>query len=110
HSTSSGFADPFFQGMPWHIYILLCDQKTYYVGLTSNLKQRLDSHKLRKNLATKKFSDFELVYSEDFKTRKEAELREAQLKKWSAAKKKALIAGDKTLLISLSKSRALLKS
>lgn len=67
--------------MPWHIYILLCDQKTYYVGLTSNLLQRLESHKLKKNPATKKFYDVSLVYSEDFETRKEAEKREIQLKK-----------------------------
>lgn len=95
--------------MPWHIYILLCDQKTYYVGLTSNLSQRIESHKLKKNLATKKFSKVKLVYSENFETRREAEKREIQLKKWSRAKKKALIDGNKELLIKLSKSRALLK-
>lgn len=94
--------------MPWHIYILLCDQKTYYVGLTSNIPQRLQSHKSKKNLGTKKFSDFELLYVEYFETRKMAELRETQLKKWSYAKKKALINGDKALLMKLSKSRALL--
>lgn len=96
--------------MPWHIYILLCDQKTYYIGLTSNLQNRFLSHKRKENLATKKFSELELVYSEDFETRKQAENREIQLKKWSAAKKKALIAGDRELLVQLSKSRALLKN
>ncbi len=94
--------------MPWHIYILLCDQKTYYVGLTSNLENRLMSHKLKRNLGTKRFSDIKLVYSENFETRNEAERRETQLKKWSAAKKKALIDGDMQLLIKLSKSRSLL--
>lgn len=94
--------------MPWHIYILLCDQKTYYVGLTSDLSQRFESHKNKENLATKKFSDVKLAYSEDFETRKEAEKREIQLKKWSSAKKKALINGDKALLIKLSKSRSVL--
>jgi len=90
--------------MPWHIYILLCEQKTYYVGLTSNLNKRIESHKNKENIATKKFSEVILVYSENFKTRKEAELRETQLKKWSSAKKKALIDGNKELLIKLSKS------
>ena len=93
--------------MPWHIYILLCDKKTYYVGLTSNISQRFESHKNKENIATKKFSEFRLVYSEDFETRKEAESRERQIKKWSVAKKKALIDGNKELLIKLSKSRAL---
>lgn len=96
--------------MLWHIYILLCDQKTYYVGLTSNIPQRLKSHKLKNNLATKKFFDILLVYSENFTTRKQAELREKQLKKWSSAKKKALIDGNKPLLVRLSKTRSLLKN
>lgn len=96
--------------MPWHIYILFCDQKTYYVGLTSDLKNRFKSHKRKENIGTKKFSELQLVYSEDFETRKQAEARETQLKKWSAAKKKALILGNKELLIKLSKSRALVKN
>jgi putative endonuclease len=89
--------------MLWHIYILLCDQKTYYVGLTSNLTNRFKSHSLKQNPATKRYAKVELVYSEDFPNRKEASKRENQLKKWSVAKKKALISGNRELLISLSK-------
>ena len=48
-----------------------------------------------------------MVYSEQYFTRKEAEEREKQLKGWSTAKKKALMAGDKVLLIKLSKSTGL---
>jgi putative endonuclease len=90
--------------MLWYIYILLCDQKTYYVGLTSNLDNRLKSHNAKRNTATKRFSDLKLVYSEEYMTRKEAEVREKQLKKWTRAKKKALIDGNVELLIKLSKS------
>jgi len=89
--------------MSWFIYILLCDQKTYYVGLSSNLQQRLESHKAKYNIGTKEFSDIQLVYSESYATRYEAERREKQLKGWSVAKKKALIVGDKSLLRKLSK-------
>ena len=96
--------------MPWAIYILLCDQKTYYVGLSSDVNERFISHKLKQNLATKEFSDLKLVYTESYPTRKEAEQRERQLKGWSVAKKKALIAGDKDLLIKLSKTRSMLKN
>ena len=96
--------------MLWHIYILLCDQKTYYIGLTSNVQQRVQSHRLKRNLATKEFSDLKLVYTEDFETRKQAELRESQLKRWSVAKKKALISGNKDLLIKLSKARSVSKN
>ena len=88
----------------WYVYILLCDQKTYYVGLTSNITNRLRSHKMKENIATKKFSDLVLIYTEEYKTRKEAERRESQIKKWTKAKKKALIEGDIELLKKLSKS------
>ena len=103
-STCSGFATHYLTRMNWYIYILLCDQKSYYVGLTHDLKQRLASHKSKANLATKEFSDLKMVYHEQFGTRKEAEAREKQLKGWTAAKKKALIVGNIPLLVKLSKS------
>ncbi|MCL5433333.1 MAG: GIY-YIG nuclease family protein [Patescibacteria group bacterium] len=95
--------------MAWHIYILLCDQKIYYVGLSSDILKRFKSHQLGENPATKKFSDLKLVYSEDFNTRKEAEIRETQLKKWSFAKKKALIESNLELLKKLSKNHELVE-
>ncbi len=76
------------------------------MGLTSNLDNRLNSPKAKYNLATKKFSLVELVYSEQFQTRKLAEKREHQLKGWTFTKKKALKDGDKALLIKLSKTRS----
>jgi putative endonuclease len=90
--------------MDWYIYILLCDQKSYYIGLTHDLKQRLTSHKSKANMATKEFSDLVMVYHEKFNTRKEAEAREKQLKGWTRAKKKALIERNIASLIKLSKS------
>ncbi len=93
--------------MPWFVYILFCDQKTYYVGITQNIQQRMYSHKAKRNIATKEFSDIKLVYTENYQTRLFAEKREKQLKKWTAAKKKALIQGNKRLLIQLSKTRSL---
>lgn len=95
--------------MPWFVYILFCDQKTYYVGLTHNLKQRYASHQAKENIATKKFSDIKMIYHEQFITRTKAEKREQQLKGWSFAKKKALIQGNLELLKQLSKFRSLSK-
>jgi len=88
----------------WNVYILFCDQKTYYVGLTGNLEQRLLSHKTNQNLATKEFFDIKLVYKEEFSSRKDAERREKQLKKWTFAKKKTLIEGNFEKLKQLSKT------
>jgi putative endonuclease len=95
--------------MPWFVYILLCDKKTYYVGLTGNPTQRLKSHKAKLNIATKEFSDIHMVYAEKHRTRKEAERREKQLKGWSRAKKKALTEGNLSLLVHLSKTQSLKK-
>lgn len=40
-----------------------------------------------------------MVYSEQYQTREEALVRERQLKRWSRAKKEALIAGNPALLM-----------
>ena len=90
--------------MSWYIYILLCDKKTYYVGLTGTPHKRLQSHKRKENLGTKEFSSIELVYIAEFSTRRLAEDRERRLKGWTVAKKKALIDGDLVLLKRLSKT------
>ncbi len=95
--------------MRWFVYILFCDKKTYYIGLTHDIEQRLNSHKSKQNIATKEFSYLELVFTEEYKTRKEAEKRELQLKRWTVAKKKALIEGNLELLKQLSKSWSLSK-
>lgn len=89
--------------MKYYLYILLCDQKTYYVGITNNLDRRLAEHKNKKSFYTKQFSDISLVYTEEFLNKIEAEMREKQLKGWSIAKKIALINNDKANLIKLSK-------
>jgi len=95
--------------MSWFVYILLCDQKTFYIGSTDNLERRLRRHKLRQSIYTKQFSDIKLVYQELFSIRQLAIEREEQLKKWSIAKKKALISGDLQLLQELSKSHELVE-
>jgi predicted GIY-YIG superfamily endonuclease len=82
----------------WYVYILFCDKKIFYVGLTDDVERRLKQHKNKESFYTKKFSRIELVHKEEFDTRKSAEQREKQLKGWSVAKKKALIAQDYVLL------------
>ena len=90
--------------MKWYTYILLCDQKIFYAGMTSDLKRRVDQHKDGKSLFTRKFSDIELVHSEQYETKELAEKREKQLKGWSFAKKKALVDGREEKLVKLSRS------
>src|SRR3989344_7866998 len=95
--------------MPYFVYILLCNQKIYYVGITDNLERRLEEHKSKKSFYTKQFSDVELVFTEKVKNKIIAEKREKQIKGWSSAKKKALIEGSIEKLKDLSKALSLKK-
>ncbi|NIQ40073.1 MAG: GIY-YIG nuclease family protein [Proteobacteria bacterium] len=54
---------------------------------------------------TKLDPPLKLIYSESFPTFSEARKRETQIKRWSRAKKEALVSGRLTKLRELSKSR-----
>ena len=75
----------------WFVYLLLCDNKTFYIGITNNVKSRLNKHKNKQSLHTKKFSNLKLVYCECYKNKFEAAKRERQLKGWSHVKKQMLV-------------------
>ena len=91
----------------FYVYILRTSSNTLYTGQTNNIEKRIKEHKA-KNIKSSKyvrsFPSFELVYSEEYKSRKEAMQRESQLKSWPKAKKEALISGSKILLKSKNKS------
>ena len=75
----------------WYVYMLLCNQKTFYIGITDDIHERIANHKKKLSFFTKKFSDLELIYSEKYHNKYEAAKREQQLKGWSSAKKQILI-------------------
>lgn len=77
----------------WFVYILLCDQKTFYTGITDDLKLRFIQHKNKKSFFTKKFSKIQLIYCEQYPTKQLAAKREQQIKGWNRAKKKMLLEG-----------------
>lgn len=81
----------------YHFYILRCSDNSLYCSMTSNLDKRLREHnpkgsKGAKYLRAKK--PVILVYSENYPDIKTAMNRELQVKKWTKAKKEALIKGD----------------
>lgn len=75
----------------WLVYILLCDQKFFYIGITNDLDNRLSEHIFKESLFTKRYSNFELVYLEKYSDKFQAAKREKQLKGWSHSKKLLLI-------------------
>jgi putative endonuclease len=74
--------------------MLLCDQKTFYVGITNDLINRLKQHYDKQSVYTKQFSDLRLVYAEKYQNKYDAAKREKQLKRWSHAKKQKLLKGE----------------
>jgi predicted GIY-YIG superfamily endonuclease len=79
----------------YYVYILRCADHSYYVGSAQELDARVKAHNDGRGAAhTFKHRPVEAVYSETFSSYVQAVTRERQLKHWSRAKKKALIAGD----------------
>ncbi len=85
----------------YSIYILRFSDNTLYIGQTNNIDLRIKEHR-NKTAKSSKFAkdhgEFQLVHHENYDSRIESMRREKQLKKWTRAKKEALIAGDKELL------------
>jgi len=75
----------------WYVYMLLCDQKTFYVGISDDPTKRLVKHQAGKSFSTKKFSDIKFVYCERWPSKHEAAVRERQIKGWSHVKKQLLV-------------------
>lgn len=50
-----------------------------YVGLTDNIERRIEQHNKGQNRSTKAYKPFKLIYTEAFKTRKEAREKEIYL-------------------------------
>ena len=90
----------------WTVYILKCSDDSYYVGHTNNLKERIHRHNsARAAKWTSCRLPIRFVYKELHQTEKQAILREKQIKKWSRAKKEALINGDIKALQRMSKRK-----
>ena len=60
---------------------------TYYVGSASDLEERIKQHNGGKSRYTSAHRPYELVYSETFSTRLEAEFREKAIKRYANTKK-----------------------
>lgn len=79
-------------GKQYYVYILRNNIGMFYIGMTSNLLQRVWQHKHKfVESYTKKYTIDTLVYYEIHETIESAALREKQLKNWNRKKKILLI-------------------
>ncbi len=93
--------------MPAFVYILRCRDGKYYVGSTRDtLERRVNEHNSGILAGyTKSRRPVELVFAQEFDRIVDAVAAERQLKGWSRAKKEALMSGDTTALVRLSRNR-----
>jgi putative endonuclease len=90
----------------WYLYITKNHNGAFYTGVTSNLERRLKEHRQGKGgHYTRNNRPQKLLYTEKFISRRRAEERERQIKRWSKAKKKALVEANLDQLRKLSISR-----
>ena len=76
----------------FYCYILLCSDKSFYVGVAEDPVRRCKEHDQRRGADwTSKRLPVELVWTEEHAALSSARKREIQLKTWSRAKKIALI-------------------
>ena len=77
----------------YFVYILKCADGSLYTGSTNDIEKRLHAHNNTKGGAryTKIRRPVELVYQEDYATKSESLVREAEIKSLSREKKLILV-------------------
>lgn len=79
--------------LDFYVYILRCNDGTYYTGHTDDLEKRIAEHEGGSYACyTSERLPVELVFVETFASRFEALEAERKLEKWSKEKKEMLIA------------------
>lgn len=90
-----------------YVYIIKCKDNSYYVGVTNNVFKRFEEH--QNGIDSKAFTfnrrPIELVYFTIFTNIEIAIATEKKIKKWSKAKKEALIENRVIDLPNLSKKK-----
>lgn len=91
----------------YFVYILHCADGSYYTGITNDDERRLTEHgeDLDPSSYTHSRRPVRLVYLADFQDINEAISWEKKIKRWSRAKKEALIRREYERLPALSKKR-----
>jgi tRNA(Arg) A34 adenosine deaminase TadA/predicted GIY-YIG superfamily endonuclease len=93
--------------MSFWVYMLRCSDGSYYTGHTDNLEKRIGQHHAGEiqSCYTYKRRPLTVVWTQDFSSRIAALESEMQVKRWSRAKKEALIASDWQKVSELARNR-----
>lgn len=97
--------------MDWnfYVYMLRCNDGSFYIGLTNDIDRRLYEHEMGRNFScyTNKRRPLSLVLCEHYQYVVDAIAREKQLKRWSREKKEALFQDRIGLLQHFARRRTL---
>ncbi len=87
--------------MKFQVYILFSVLKNkYYIGFTSDLKERLIRHNQKSKGFTGSVNDWKVVYTKNYNTKEEVTKRELQIKSWkSRIKIEKLIQENKNSIV-----------
>ena len=93
--------------MSFFTYILQCSDGKYYTGYTDDLDARVESHNTGEypKAYTLRRRPVKLVFYVEFEDADSAKEFERQIKKWTRAKKEALIRGEWEKLPELAKKK-----
>ena len=91
---------------PYFVYILKCNDGSFYTGITNNLERRIYEHNSGSDPDAYTFSrrPVELVWFEMFTDPTQGIAVEKKIKGWSRRKKQALIDSDWDKLVLYSKN------
>ena len=82
--------------MEFTVYILFSETKNkFYVGFTADIFARIIRHNQKNKRFTGSVNDWELVYTEKYYTKQEAQNRETQIKSWKSSVKIRSLIADK---------------
>ena len=78
--------------MPYYVYVLVCENGSFYTGYTRNVEVRFRLHKKGKGAKyVRTHPPEKVVYVEKFETRSNAMKRERQIKRLTHAEKQKLV-------------------
>ena len=90
----------------WYAYMIRCSDNSLYTGITTDVARRVKEHNQKSGGSyTRVRTTVKLAYQESQPSYSAALKREAQIKRWSRAKKLARIKGNIQELANLAKSR-----
>jgi putative endonuclease len=77
---------------PYHVYVLRCDDNTFYTGYTTDVERRVREHDAGDGAKyTRGRTPVELVHVESFDSQSAAMSREYEIKQYTRAEKERLV-------------------